>query len=200
MEEVIGTCLFLFTRIACGFKIIAFVFNRKKVVSLMNILESKQFQPINTEQEIILKRMMTEIKCISIVFVTMGVLTVILRAIFPEIDSTTRGQRILPLNHWEPLNTTQTPYFQISYLYQILIYLSTATNNIAMDTFISGMMAHGVVQIEILKNSLETIMDRTLNVRRLDLYLIDLHICIYINVSKKESEKNVQTFKINFNG
>lgn len=107
------------------------------------------------------KHTMREIAVITKVFLLACVGTCVLWAIFPELDETSRGQNQLPLGVWVPFEYRRKVRYQMTLIYQTIIIMSIGFCNISMDTFISGVMAHGCVQLDVLSNSLTHIRERT---------------------------------------
>ncbi|RZC42716.1 7tm 6 domain containing protein, partial [Asbolus verrucosus] len=73
----------------------------------------------------------------------------------PEYDALNKSDDVvkLPLSGWFPFNTTESPIFEIIFMYLVLGALINGLANISMDAFMSGIIMVISGQLKILNNA-----------------------------------------------
>ena len=95
-------------------------------------------------------------KLMYITFSVMTSYTVLIWTIFPFLNSSFK-ERSLPFAAWYPYDSKKSPFYELTYVYQVLgvWYLAVATIN--MDTLIAALMVLIGAQCDILCDNLKTI-------------------------------------------
>ncbi|RZC39486.1 7tm 6 domain containing protein, partial [Asbolus verrucosus] len=89
--------------------------------------------------------------CLSFWILTLG--TISLWCVFPILDESVKQSR-LPFPAWYPYNTKETPFYEITYVHQVIGVFCTATADLSMDTLIAAFMMFIGAQCDILCNKL----------------------------------------------
>lgn len=99
-----------------------------------------------------------------IIYEAFGAATVLCWGFTPIVDLISGRSRKLPLEAWYPYNTTNTPAFELTTTYQASSVIWASTHNIAIDTFITGLITVACCQLAILERNIVSI-DNEKNIR-----------------------------------
>jgi hypothetical protein len=116
LQALAAIIFLLFTSSLTSVKAYYFFRNMNLLKDLMVVLESKQFQP--TQHQTLLVQPM--LKLWTFVYKAYWFFvgsTVLLLGVFPVVDGSFRQYR-LPFVAWYPYNTTISPFYEITYIYQ----------------------------------------------------------------------------------
>ncbi|KAJ8937123.1 hypothetical protein NQ318_012981 [Aromia moschata] len=125
---------------------------RTKLKGLISNINRKEFQPRNFLQYTILKGYVIKSKVLSWTFLSAGVLTCCFWGLYPFTE---RGELFLPLAGWYPFDTSTTPAFEITFVFQFIGSIVNALSNISVDTLMSGLIMVVCAQLSILNDSLK---------------------------------------------
>ncbi|RZC33949.1 hypothetical protein BDFB_015042, partial [Asbolus verrucosus] len=99
---------------------------------LMMSLDSELFQPKSTKQNLLIQPSLKFWKSIRKAFWSAGVCTLVFWAVFPILDNSIKDHR-LPFLAWYPYDTKASPFYEITYIYQIFCASFAAYANINID-------------------------------------------------------------------
>ncbi|XP_063925945.1 uncharacterized protein LOC135139576 [Zophobas morio] len=122
---------------------------------IMSTLKSDSFQPIHTKHLDIVQPALKSWKIMYITFTIMASYTVVIWTIFPILDKSFKKGR-LPFAAWYPYDSKKSPFYELTYVYQVLSMWYLTVTNINMDTMIAALMVLTGAQCDILCNNLQT--------------------------------------------
>ncbi|RZC38949.1 7tm 6 domain containing protein, partial [Asbolus verrucosus] len=130
----------------------------KILKQLMMSLNSDLFQPKNSEQINLVQPALKFWKINSFFFWTMAMGTVFFATISPFFtDSVTN--RNLPFLAWYPYNIKISPYYEITYIYQIISITCSASTAVCTDTLIAALFLYIGAQFDILCDNIRHLYD-----------------------------------------
>ncbi|RZC42786.1 7tm 6 domain containing protein, partial [Asbolus verrucosus] len=130
--------------------------NMKILKQLMVTLNSDLFQPRNEKQLIMIKPDLRFWKLVGYYFWTSITIAIFFWSTYPVFDHSIKNHR-LPFLAWYPYNTNVSPYFEITYVYQVLGVTVTAVTSIAIDILIAALHMYVGAQFDILCDNLRNI-------------------------------------------
>ena len=156
LEALAGTIFITVTDVLASMKVYFFIRNVRLLKELMTTLNSKIFQPKNSNQIFMVRPALSSWKFMYVTFWIMAGSTVSMWSIFPFLDNSVKEKR-LPFAAWYPHNTKISPFYEITYLYQVvgIWYLTVA--NLNMDTMIAALMMCVGAQCDILCDNLRNL-------------------------------------------
>lgn len=135
IEKVIEASFITLTHIVEAIKIYYMYKYQNRIRTLVATINRAEFQPKNFDQYASLKTYIRYSKIISKIFLSTCIATCSFWGIYPFTLDT---DLVLPLAGWFPFATTESPMFEIAYIYMIVGATATGTCNISIDTFMSG--------------------------------------------------------------
>ena len=181
LEKLVGRSFLMLTHSAQILKLYGFIRYNRKMKNFIKSLNDSICQPRSSRQHLILNKTINVTKNTYLLLLTMGIVTCTLWGIFPFIES---GNTVrLPLSAWYPLNTQQSPAFEIIFTYQLIGATINAATNITMDCTIAGMICHIAGQLDILNYALE-------NIEEVYQRNVQGESSVYINMKKTVSVQN----------
>ncbi|RZC39620.1 7tm 6 domain containing protein [Asbolus verrucosus] len=128
------------------------------VKQLMKTLNSDLFQPKTAKQIILVKPSLEFCNITYKILTFMAVGTAFFWSIFPILDDSYKDYR-LPIPAWYPYNTKTPPFYEITYVYQVLGTYFMALTNVCIDTLIASLNMYVGTQIDILCDDLRNLDD-----------------------------------------
>lgn len=149
-------------------KELTIIFNTKNIQSLVNILDNELAVPRKLgsphEQEQIAKGCKKQARMFTLIFIPMCAFVGTSFSFVPFVDillghSTTgvSSQRPMPYTAWFPFNVTETPAYEVAYIYLSLETAYTSVYIAACDTLFVALIIHLGGQFQILQVSLRGI-------------------------------------------
>lgn len=161
LKVLTATIYLTVTDITVLIKTCLFIYNVKTLKRLTLTLNCDLFQPKSSHQKHLVQNgqkawRISYLSFWSLVFCCLAMWTV-----SPMIQATP-GSRILPLPAWYPFNTKITPFYEITYVCQVISMWFLATANMNMDSFIAALMMYIGAQCDILCDDLKTLQQFTI--------------------------------------
>ncbi|RZC42583.1 7tm 6 domain containing protein, partial [Asbolus verrucosus] len=137
-------------------KLCFFILNIRTLKELMMSLNSVIFQPKSVQQvELVWPRLNIWKKTYVIYWILVGT-TVCVWAIFPFLSNSVKDYR-LPFSAWYPYDTKISPFYEITYFYQVLGMSFRTVAALNMDTMIAALMMYTATQCDILCDDLKNL-------------------------------------------
>jgi hypothetical protein len=155
LEALAATVFLLFTLCLDSVKAYYFMRQIKILKGLMVELESEEFQP-NQHQRGLVQPMLN---VWTFLYKTLWFFygsTSLLLAVFPLMDGSFHEHR-LPFFAWYPYNTAISPFYEITYFYQIFAEVFLAMVCLNVDTLIAALMVFTMSQCDILCDNLKNV-------------------------------------------
>ncbi|RZC37207.1 7tm 6 domain containing protein, partial [Asbolus verrucosus] len=156
LEALAETIFVTITDLLASVKVYYFTRNMGQLKKLMVELNSEIFQPKSEEQMILVRPGLFSWKMTYVGFWTPVATTLFLWASFPIMDGSVKEYR-LPFSAWYPFNTKISPWYELTYLHQVVSIWFMATANVNMDTLIAALMMYTGVQCDILCDNLRNL-------------------------------------------
>ncbi|XP_044259418.1 odorant receptor Or1-like [Tribolium madens] len=157
IERMTDASFLLLTNLVQCFKMYSFINHGPRVWNLIHSMNSIGFKPKNIEQRIILVKEITMSKRISKTFFMACTIVCSLWGISPFIDRGSYEKLRLPLSGWYPYSTDTSPAYEITYAYQTLTTWINGLADVAMDTFMSGIIMVIAAELSLLNDSLKNL-------------------------------------------
>lgn len=154
LEEMINLLFLLLTHASYLLKIISINAHRQKIFGLLDSIDEDIFKPRNVRQ---LRNALKEVRVLNAIgksLVGMVILTVVLWSIFPLLENDENNKKVLPLRAWFPFDVTQSPQFELVYVYQILTVVVHGCANATADMIMAGFIAQVNIQLNMLCDSM----------------------------------------------
>jgi hypothetical protein len=133
-----------------------FIRNVRTLKQLTVTINCDRFQPKTMGQKDLAKRGLSEWKFTYLMFWALVFMSLLMWTISPLIDSSGKDRQ-LPLPAWYPYNTTISPYYEITYVCQVISMWFLATANMNMDSLIAALMMYVGTQCDILCDDLKNL-------------------------------------------
>ncbi|RZC31748.1 7tm 6 domain containing protein, partial [Asbolus verrucosus] len=156
LEALAETIFVTLTELLASVKIYYFARNMGLLKKLMIELNSEIFQPKSDKQIILIKPSLFSWTVTYIVFWVPVVSTLFFWAIFPIMDGSVKVYR-LPFSAWYPFNTKISPWYELTYIYQVISVCFLAIANMNMDTLIAGFLMYVGAQCDILCDDVKSL-------------------------------------------
>ncbi|RZB40878.1 7tm 6 domain containing protein, partial [Asbolus verrucosus] len=130
--------------------------NMRKLKKLMITLNSDLFQPKNVEQRNLVQPSLNLWKTIYNFFYFMAVAAIFFWSSFPILDNSVKEHR-LPFLAWYPYNFKKSPFYEVTYLYQIVSIGFLAIVNGNIDTLVAALNMYTGTQFDILCDDLRNL-------------------------------------------
>lgn len=137
-------------------KFYIFYKNIKTVHRLMEILDKDIFQPKSPAQQMLLQRSFDTWKQIYFIFSVSAMMTLFLWGFYPLMDGSYKTGN-LPFTAWYPYNEQATPFYELTYSYQILANYFIAFTNQNIDAFISALLMYIAAECKLVCDSLKNV-------------------------------------------
>lgn len=143
------------SKIALIFKIFKFISNIKFVKKLVEELNNEVFQPADAKQIKLIQSNFWEWKVVAkiIWFSTAGGMIFFL--FFPLLDKSDHRRLLFP--SWYPFETQKSPFYEITFVYQVLSLLYVGLVNIDIDLFLSAVNMYIGCQFDLLCYNLQNL-------------------------------------------
>lgn len=152
LEEMINTVFVLLTHSTQVVKVMAFIYQRKKIYQLLENLQEDIFKPRSNAQFKKAKAIKNYTNTMAKSLVTLVIAAVCLFALFPLLEKGTTRQ--LPVRGWFPFDATVSPVYEAVYVYQVISILICGCANAAMDTIAAAFMSQISIQLDMLRDSI----------------------------------------------
>ncbi|XP_063926002.1 odorant receptor Or1-like [Zophobas morio] len=146
-----GIIYLLLTEILCTFKIYYIAKNMSMVKTVMTMLNDDLFQPRDINQVVMVQPNLDLWKTTYKVFMIMSVGGNLFWAAFPLLD---KEKNRLPFLAWYPYDTNISPFYEITYIHQVLTYTYVCFTHINIDTLIAAFNMYISCQFDILCDNL----------------------------------------------
>jgi hypothetical protein len=153
LQALAAIVFLLFTDWLASIKAYYFFRNMNLLKELMVELESKEFQPNNHQRTLVQPMLKLWTFVYKAYWFSVGT-TLLLLALFPIVDGSFRQYR-LPFFAWYPFDTTISPFYEITYFYQMFSICFLAIVCLNVDTLIAALMVFIISQCDILCDNLK---------------------------------------------
>ncbi|KAJ3636009.1 hypothetical protein MTP99_008864 [Tenebrio molitor] len=155
--KALSTMIFsLFTKLLTSAKMLMFIWKSRTLQRFMSQMESEEFRPRNHQQVIMAQSLLKAWKMIYFLFSVLVWSSVSLRTFYPVLDGTVKDHN-LPFPAWYPYDHKTSPFYQITYLHQVICYWISGTATANTDTFIAALMMCIGTQCDILSDNLRNL-------------------------------------------
>ena len=156
LEALTETVFITVTEVLASMKMYLFIRNVKLRKKLMRTLTSVTFQPRNSKQMQVVQPALKSWKMMYITFSSMTSYTVVIWTILPLLNNSFKEGR-LPFAAWYPYDSRKSPFYEFTYVYQVLSTFYLAVANLNMDTLIAALMVLTGSQCDLLCHNLQTL-------------------------------------------
>jgi hypothetical protein len=125
---------------------------------LMVSLNGDIFQPKNARQKRLVQPSLTFWKVNYVLFYVMSSGAIFFWAAYPILDNSVKEHR-LPFLAWYPYDTKISPFYEITYVYQIFSISFIAVTTLSIDTLIGALNMYIGAQYDILCDDLKHLFD-----------------------------------------
>jgi hypothetical protein len=153
LEAISGTIYVTLSQMMTMLKSYYMIQNMGILKQLMITVNSDLFQPRNSRQIELVKPSLTFWKTVSNMFRGVTLISIFFWATYPIIDKSTQ-QRRLPFLAWYPYDTTVSPLYEFTYIYQIIGVSFIAAAAVSMDTLIAALNMFIGAQCDLLCDNL----------------------------------------------
>ncbi|XP_076281933.1 odorant receptor Or1 [Lasioglossum baleicum] len=161
MDEVVAGATVLMTNATHAYKIIFILRRHNRIQQLIDITECEMFSRDNAKYERVVTHYTWQGIFHHITYQFFGTMAVVSWGAKPVIDLLSKRSKELPLLGWYPYNTTESPAFEITSLYQAVAIILCCFNNIAIDTLVTGLITIACCQLTILNRNIASLNSET---------------------------------------
>ncbi|KAJ3663334.1 hypothetical protein Zmor_007625 [Zophobas morio] len=148
--KALATTIFITsTEVLVSAKIYFFTQNIDTLKKLLRSLNQDSFQPKNEKQLELVNSILNFWKIVYGWFLFIVALTVIIWGIIPLLANST-GVKQLPFSAWYPYDSTVSPFYELTYLYQVVGMWYISMSNVNIGTLFYALLTYVVVQCDIL--------------------------------------------------
>ncbi|XP_015838678.1 odorant receptor Or1 isoform X2 [Tribolium castaneum] len=160
LNTLTGVIFVALTCLVAILKSLLFIFNMRRLKKLLLVdIRQKLFKPRNRQQVVMVQSRVNFWKKIYFMFTGMGVATMFFWALFPIMDGTVKEHR-LPFLAWYPFSVNKSPFYEITYIYQIVSVFFIVIVNMNSDMLLVALMNILGVQCDLLCDNLKNIQFR----------------------------------------
>lgn len=156
LTALVDTIFVVITEILGSLKAFYFVQNMKILQQLMKNINCDIFQPKTLEQKRLVQPILALWKIIYILYWFPVTSTLTSWAVFPILDGSSKIFR-LPFAAWYPYNTNISPWYELTYVYQVVGVWFLAISTLNIDTLILALMTYTSAQSVLLCNSVKNL-------------------------------------------
>lgn len=154
LTTLTGRIYLIIAKMLFFLKTVFLVRNISTLKQLWKILES-EFQP--TANKICLVQPNLNFwNSIFVAFMAMCLLTNMFRSIFPLLDSSNKEKKI-PFLAWYTYNTSVSPNYELTYIYQVATYAYTCYALLNIDTIVTAWNMYVESQFDVLRDNIKNI-------------------------------------------
>ncbi|RZC34234.1 7tm 6 domain containing protein, partial [Asbolus verrucosus] len=157
-EAIIATIYVTLSEFLIILKAYLIIKNMKILKQLMVTLECDLFQPRNTEQIILFERGLKFWKLNISLFWMMAAGTVFFWSTYPIFDNSVHERR-LPFLAWYPFNAKISPYYEITYIYQVIGIIFAAGTALSAAALVTAFYMYIAAQFIILCDDVKYLYD-----------------------------------------
>jgi hypothetical protein len=155
--QTLTTIIFsMFSKLLTCVKMLIFIRKSGILHRLMLQIESEELQPKNDQQLAMVRPLFKAWKIMYFMFCVPVLCIVVFRTIFPILDGTVKNYR-LPFPAWYPYDYKKTPFYQITYLHQVICVWISGIVTVNMDMFIAALMVYICTQCIILSDNIRSL-------------------------------------------
>ncbi|KAJ3663372.1 hypothetical protein Zmor_007650 [Zophobas morio] len=156
LEALTAIIFVTITDLLASIKVYYFVRNIKQLKALMAALDTQVFQPRRLDEEHTFYYGPKFWRFIYVVYHFPVIPTLTAWTIYPVMDGSVKDYR-LPFSAWYPYNSRISPYYEITYGYQVLCIWFSAFAVINTDSMITALMMFIRAQCDILNDSVKNL-------------------------------------------
>ncbi|KAJ3663648.1 hypothetical protein Zmor_007887 [Zophobas morio] len=157
LEAVTGTIYVLLVEMIVVFKVNYLVRNMGMVKQLLSILKTDMFQPKNSEQIGAIHTSLWFWRIIYNILLYSCIGTNMFWAIYPLMDRSAREEKRLPFLAWYPFDTSKSPAYEITYIYQVISVCTITTLHVNIDALVAALNVFNGSQFDILCDNLRNL-------------------------------------------
>ncbi|RZC39318.1 7tm 6 domain containing protein, partial [Asbolus verrucosus] len=160
LEAVVASTFVTLPELLTLLKVYGVIRNMKLVKQLMVVLNSDIFQPKNARQINLIGPSLKFWKIIYVLYWSASLGAIFFWSTYPLMDKSFKDYR-LPFLAWYPYNNKISPFYEITYIYQILGVCFIATTALSIDTLIAALNVYTGAQFDILADNIKHLYDDT---------------------------------------
>ncbi|XP_063925960.1 odorant receptor Or1-like [Zophobas morio] len=154
LSAVVGIIYILLIKILSGFKGYYLIKNMGLLKQVLEILDDDIFRPKTPNQEEIIKSNVRFWKFVRMLYVSTCYGSNLFFGIYPLFDKSSEERR-LPFLAWYPFDSKVSPFYEITYTYQMFAVVYNTSVHIHVDSLICVFNVYASCQFEILTDSLK---------------------------------------------
>ncbi|KAJ3663599.1 hypothetical protein Zmor_007846 [Zophobas morio] len=155
LKSIVATSYLLLMEILGGVKAYYLIKNMKILKERMIIFKSDWFQPRNTQQRNLIEPTIYVWKTIYKVYLSMCFGGNTFWAIYPMMDKS--EEKRLPFLGWYPYDYKKSPYYEITYIYQVIGICYLSTLHVNVDQLISAFNVYTSSQFDMLRDNIRNL-------------------------------------------
>ncbi|XP_063925979.1 odorant receptor Or1-like [Zophobas morio] len=155
LKSIVATSYLLLIEILGGVKAYYLIKNLKILKERMIIFKSDWFQPRNTQQRNLIEPTIYLWKTVYKVYLSMCFGGNTFWAIYPMMDKS--EEKRLPFLGWYPYDYKKSPYYEITYVYQVIGICYLTTVHVNVDTLISAFNVYTSCQFDMLTDNIRNL-------------------------------------------
>jgi hypothetical protein len=171
LEALVQPIFIVWTATLGSIKVLYFIRNRRIIKQLMRALTDDLFQPTTAEQINLVSPALNIWRKIYGTYWFLVIVTVFLWLFYPLLDKSFH-KRQLPIPAMYPYDTTETPFYEISYLHQVIGLFLVAVAGLNVDTLMAALMVYTGAQCDILCDNLRNLEDSSATKSEYNMMLI----------------------------
>ncbi|RZC34348.1 7tm 6 domain containing protein, partial [Asbolus verrucosus] len=160
LKAILSTIYVTLSEVLIVLKAVLVVKNIKMLKQLIFTLNSDLFQPRNDRQLNLIKPDVLFLNKNTFTYSTAVWATVFFWSTYPIFDKSYKNWR-LPFLAWYPYNTNVSPYYELTYIYQVISVSFHGCNAITVDTLIAVLHLYIGTQFDILCDDISHLYDPT---------------------------------------
>ncbi|RZC42398.1 7tm 6 domain containing protein, partial [Asbolus verrucosus] len=160
LETITATSFISLSTLVALMKAFYVIRNMEILKKLMVTLNCDSFQPKNVRQISLFEPSLKFWKIVSSLCWTVSCGSVFFWSTYPIFDKSVKEHR-LPFLAWYPYNTKISPYYEITYVYQVFCIIFLATTAVSVDNLIAALNVYIGAQFDILSDDVLHLYDVT---------------------------------------
>ncbi|RZC41655.1 7tm 6 and/or Imm37 domain containing protein [Asbolus verrucosus] len=158
LEAISGTIFVTLSEMLTMVKSYYMLQNMNILKQLMTTINNDIFQPKNTMQKNFIESSLNFWKKVGMLLWTMSGGAIFFWSTYPILDNSIKESR-LPFLAWYPYDTKISPYYEITYIYQIISVTVIASATLSIDMLIAALNVFTGAQFDILCDDLRHLHD-----------------------------------------
>jgi hypothetical protein len=166
MEKWSSSALLTLTELLTNMKAYYIIINKATILKIQGSVKRESFQPKNPRQEEMAKSTFKIFDTMYLVHMMGPTVTIMFFGLYPLLELKTKQEKHLPFSACYPYDYTLWPYFELTYIYQIICSFVCAFIHVQADCLAFNLIAILVVQVDYLTDNLRNMGNKGKNEKR----------------------------------